>query len=114
LAARARIPAHARGLKKYRDRWSPVSKIADNEHTAASLGDSEKLSVKDSPRDAIPALDHEPDEGRECESVVGRKDSGDVLPNHPAGADSASKAKKLDGQVTTRVIQSSSSAGDGE
>lgn len=117
--ARSRIPVQARALKKYRRRWSPVSKMSDNEDTIASLGNTEALSVKYSPTEAIPALNHAGEEVLEGSAVivgegVSRKDAGDVLPNHPAGAESASKEKKLDGQVTTRVIQSSSSSGDGE
>ena len=88
--------------------------MADSEDSTTTLGNSEPLSVQHSPRDAIPAVNHEAEEGREGVSVVSRKDAGHVLPNHPAGAESSSKEKKLDGQVTTRVIQSSSSSGDGK
>lgn len=88
--------------------------MPDNEDSTATLRNSEALSVEHSPSDAIPAPDHEPEEGRKGVSVVSGKDSRDVLPNHPSGAESTSKEQKLDGQVTTRVIQTSSSSGDGE
>jgi hypothetical protein len=68
--ARSRIPAHARALKKYRDRWSPVSKISDNEDATSSLGHAEVLSVEHSVGDAIPDVDHELDERTECSSVI--------------------------------------------
>jgi len=40
------MPAQAVALKKYRCGTSPVSKMADNEHTMAALGHSEVLSVE--------------------------------------------------------------------
>src|SRR5690606_37491247 len=43
LSARRRMPRQAVALKKYRCGSSPVSKMSDNEHTAASLGHSEVL-----------------------------------------------------------------------
>jgi hypothetical protein len=55
-SARRRIPRHAFGLKKY-FRGTSVSKTSDNEHAAPALGDSEILSVKNPPGDAIPAFD---------------------------------------------------------
>jgi hypothetical protein len=57
-------------LKKNRCGTAPVSKVSDNEHTAAALGHSEVLSVKDSVSDAIPELDHAPDNGTEVPSSV--------------------------------------------
>jgi hypothetical protein len=88
--------------------------MADNEDSTATLGDSGKLSVERSVGEPIPAFDHEPEEGREGSSGVIRQNSGDVLPNHPTGAESASKEKKFDGQVTTWIIQSRSLSCDGE
>lgn len=52
-------------LKKYRCGTSPVSKTSDNEHTAASLGHSEVLSVKHAERDAVGIGDPR-DEARVC------------------------------------------------
>jgi hypothetical protein len=48
--ARRRIPAHAFALKKYFG-GTFSSKVCDNEHATATLGDSKILSVKNSPRD---------------------------------------------------------------
>lgn len=54
-SARRRIPAQAFALKEYRCGASQI-RMSDKEHTAASLGHSEELSVKSSPRERIPAL----------------------------------------------------------
>jgi len=70
LSARRRIPAQAFGLKKNRSGTVPVSKVADNEHTAASLGHSEILSVQDSVAHAIPEFDHAPEDGTKVPSSV--------------------------------------------
>lgn len=62
--ARARIPRHAFGLKKYLGRCSPVvSKTSDNDDATASLGDSEVLSVQHSVCEPIPAFCQAPEDG---------------------------------------------------
>ena len=50
FSARRSIPAHVLELKKNLCGIKVVSSTCDNEHTAASLGHSEILGVKDSPR----------------------------------------------------------------
>jgi hypothetical protein len=106
------MPLQAVALKKNRCGTAPVSKVSDNEHTAASLGHSKELSVKDSVGDAIPEFDHAPEYGTKIPPSVGRQDAGDVLPNQPLGPCSVSKAEKLKGQVTTVIIQSASKSCD--
>src|SRR5690606_39916886 len=54
FAARRRMPRQAVALKKNRCGAAPLSKVSDNEHTTASLGHSEVLSVKNSVREPIP------------------------------------------------------------
>jgi hypothetical protein len=44
--------------------------MSDNEDAAPSLGYSEKLSVKNSVGDPIPAFDQHPEEGSKRPSVV--------------------------------------------
>ena len=51
-SARRMIPAQAFALKKYLGGMEPCSSTCDNEHTAASLGQSEVLGVKNSPSDS--------------------------------------------------------------
>lgn len=51
FSARRSIPAHAVPLKKNLGGIEPFSSTCDNEHTAASLGQGEKLGVEDAPRD---------------------------------------------------------------
>jgi hypothetical protein len=67
--ARRRIPSAAFGLKKYLDRSGRVSKTSDNEDAAASLGDSEELSVQHSVGEPMPALAHCPEDGTHCAPV---------------------------------------------
>ena len=114
FAARRRIPAQARGLKKYRCGTAPVSKVSDNEHTAASLGHSEVLSVKDSVGPPVPEFLQRREEGAKGPPPVRRQDSGDVFPDNPPGTESANHSEIDEGQLTTRISQSSSESGDGE
>jgi hypothetical protein len=138
LAARRRIPAQALGLKKYRCRWAPVSKISDKEHTLPSLRDgtrvrfhSDMLSVQDTPACRIPALLQGVEEGPEItvfvtfpssirDSLILRRTgpagmcARDILPYEPPGTKSLSKETKVERQIAARVIQPASLAGDGE
>jgi hypothetical protein len=50
-AARRRIPAQALGLKQNRRSISPVSRIADKEHSLAPLRQSEPLRIQSCPLD---------------------------------------------------------------
>jgi hypothetical protein len=52
------MPLQAVALKKNRRGKSPISKVSDNEHTAASLCHSEVLSVKNSVGEPIPEFSH--------------------------------------------------------
>jgi hypothetical protein len=70
LAARRSIPAQAFALKKNRCGTSPVSKVSDNEHTAAALGHSEVLSVKHSIGEPIPEFCQAPEDGTKVPSSV--------------------------------------------
>jgi hypothetical protein len=64
------MPRQAVALKKYRCGSSPVSKTSDNEHAAASLWNSEVLSVKNAEGVPIPELPQEPEEGTKVPSSV--------------------------------------------
>jgi hypothetical protein len=99
FSARRSIPAHAIELKKNRCGIEVVSSTCDNEHTTASLGHSEILGIKDSPRDCsflsnnntsgwplpVWAGDRIIFAGKRTKEatkgvVFGAKDSGDVFP----------------------------------
>jgi len=67
--ARRKIPLAPLGLKQYFARCGPVSKTADNEHTVASLGYAEVLSVQHSVGPPIPALPQRPDDGTHSSPV---------------------------------------------
>jgi hypothetical protein len=62
------MPLQAVALKKNRCGTSPVSKISDNEHTAAALRYSEELSVKHSVGEPIPEFDQAPEDGTKVPS----------------------------------------------
>jgi hypothetical protein len=110
------------GVKEYRGGTSPVaSRMSDNEDTPASLRDSpskafhsDMLSVQHPPGNTIPAVCQEPEEGAKVPSAAAGQNTGDVLPDHPAGAQVASQAAKVDGQIAARVIQAKTSARDRE
>jgi hypothetical protein len=106
------MPAQARWLKKYRCGTSPVSKIADNEHTLASLGQSEILSVQNSVSEPIPEFAQPSEEGAKVPSSRRRQDAGDVLPKNPTGAQPISQSQKFKGQVAACVGHASSQSGD--
>ncbi|MEN9418397.1 MAG: hypothetical protein RI988_2017, partial [Pseudomonadota bacterium] len=68
-SARRRIPRQAVALKKYRGGTLPASSsVSDNEHTAASLGHSEVLSVQHSVGEAIPEVFQRPEDGTKVPS----------------------------------------------
>jgi len=113
-AARRSIPAQALALKKYRRGTTPVSKMSNKEDATAALGHSEETSVQHSPSATIPEFNQRPEDGCKIPSAVRRQNTGDVFPDDPARPQSASKLAKLDGQVTTRIIQALSSSGDRE
>ena len=67
FSARRSIPAHAVELKKYAGGIEPRTSTCDNEHTAASLGQSDKLGVENPP----------------CDCPFGSKHSTSVCPFSP-------------------------------
>ena len=69
FSARRRIPAHAFGLKKNLGGTS-VSKMSDNEHSTASLGDSEVASVQHSVGPPIPEIAQRPEDVSHVPSSV--------------------------------------------
>jgi hypothetical protein len=115
FSARRRIPAQAFGLKKNRCGTLPESSsMSDNKHTAAALGHAEELSVKNPVGEPIPELCQHPEEGRKVPSSSTRQNSGDVLPDHPTGANSASQRAKLKHEVAARIIQPLAESRDAE
>jgi hypothetical protein len=52
------MPRQAVALKKNRCGSSPISKVSDNEHSAAALCHSKVLSVKNSVGEPIPEFSH--------------------------------------------------------
>jgi hypothetical protein len=108
------MPRQAVALKKYRCGTAPVSKTSDNEHTLAPLCQSGVLSVQNPVGEPIPELAQHPEEGAKVPSSVTGQDTGDVLPNQPAGAIPCSNGTKGKHEVATRVVQSLSKSRDAE
>jgi hypothetical protein len=75
-----------------------ASKTRDNEHATASLGDSEALSVQDSPRHAIPAPLHFVDESGEVAPFVGTEETKDVFQHEPPRSSLLHKVKESEGE----------------
>jgi len=88
--------------------------MSDKEHSTASLGNSEILSIKDSPAETIPAFVKRSEDGTKRPSAVDRQCSRNIFPNDPTGQKFASQPAKLEGKVTAFVIESSAEAGDTE
>lgn len=69
--ARSRIPRADALVKQYGSSWADIgSNMSDNEHTAASLGHSEELSVENSPRQSVPAVFQRGEERSEGAAAV--------------------------------------------
>jgi hypothetical protein len=56
-----------------------VLERGDNKDSATSLGDPEMPSVEHPPRDAIPELDHFPEEATEIASAIATEEPRDVF-----------------------------------
>ena len=106
LSARRRIPAHAFGLKEYFAGTPDVSTTSDNEHAAASLWNSEVLSVKHAPGDAIPEFPQRPDDGAHVPPPVRRQKARDVFEQKPRGRAFASDATELPEESASLSSQS--------
>lgn len=89
------IPSQALELKEYVGGAS-VSKMADNEHTAASLGHSEELRVQYPPRQTVPELVQRGQQASESLPALDRERSRDVLPHEPSRANLANASNVLE------------------
>jgi hypothetical protein len=103
LAVRFRIPEQATGVKKYLSGTGPVSKTSHNVEAAASLGDSEILSVKNAPRQPIPALGKEREDCFDGFPELSRKKAGYVLEDEPSGLRLINQANKFQGKVGSGI-----------
>jgi hypothetical protein len=90
------------------------SRMCDNEHARASLGDSEKLSVQHSVGEPIPEFRQTPEEGAERPSLVNRQGAGDVFPDNPPRRKCSSQSKELQRQASSSVGKTLSDSSDGE
>jgi hypothetical protein len=59
--------------------------MSDNEHSAATLGDSEELAIENAPRYAIPAFVQRIEDDSEVQSLRGTKQAWNVLEEEPLG-----------------------------
>jgi hypothetical protein len=106
FCALRRIPRAALALKK--NLWGTgLSNTSDNEQTTAALGDSEKLAVKDTPANPIPAFDHENAlDFCKVSSVVRTEKSGNILKQEPSGSKLLQESRKLVKESCTRPGES--------
>src|SRR5690606_6699561 len=109
-SARRSIPFAAFGLKKYLDGTGCVSKTSDNEHTTASLGHSEVLSVKHTVGVPIPEFRQRPEDGSHVPPSVRRQKSRDVLDDHPTGTELIKDTSELEEESGSLSSQSSTAS----
>jgi hypothetical protein len=72
------------------------------------------LSVQHSVGEPIPEFDQRPEEGTKVPPSSRRQDTGDVLPDDPAGLEFVSQSKKGESEVAPRVGESFAESGDRE
>jgi len=77
--------------------------MSDNEHTLASLGQAEVLSVENSVGEPIPELAQRPEDGTKVPSAVGGQDAGDVFPDDPPGAKNINQRHEGQRKVASMV-----------
>jgi hypothetical protein len=112
FAARRKIPAAALGLKQYLDRCGPVSKTSGKEDAAAPLGDSEPLSIQNSPRHAIPEVIQAGEDRAEVAAAVDRKEPRHILAKEPAGACLSQEPHDVPPQARPWVSQAAATPGN--
>lgn len=66
--------------------------MSDNEHSTASLGDSEVACIEHSPRDAVPEVGQRAQHDAEVPTIVRGEQPGYVLEEQPGGAKSVSES----------------------
>jgi hypothetical protein len=126
------MPEQARALKKYFSGIGPVSRTEDKEHTLASLGQAEVLSVQNTPGGrSFGSADHararppflnfkgfiSANKGSEeaPKSIVcGAENSGDVLPDCVSWSNSANCSDVFKRKVPPWIVQTLAKAGDRE
>jgi hypothetical protein len=110
FSALRKIPCAALGLKKnLLGTW--LSKTSDNEHTSASLGDSEVLRVKHTPRQTITEFIQGFEDDSEIVSVSRRKEAGHVFENKPSRPKLSQDSDNLPEQAALSAAQSCSFSG---
>lgn len=90
------------------------SKMSDNEHSTAPLGNSEVSRVQHSPRNAIPELGQRREKDGEIPSTVRGKESGNILNEEPAWAKSVNDSGELEEEGRPLALEARPSASDGE
>jgi hypothetical protein len=113
LSARRSIPAAAFGLKKYFG-WTWGSKMSDNVDTAASLGHSEILAIKHSPRQAIPAFGKRFEDDPHVLTLLRRQETKNILDKEPSGFEKCDHTGELEEESTAFPCESSPLASDRE
>jgi hypothetical protein len=88
--------------------------MSDDEDPAASLGDSEILSVKNPPGQPIPALGERLDNRLEYLSLVNKQDIRHILPDEPDRLKLRSQSDKLQRKISPRVAEAQALPGNGE
>jgi hypothetical protein len=88
--------------------------MCDNEDPTTTLGDSEVLSVKNSPRKPKPELPQGREEAVEISSPRRCENARNVFPQNPFGFDAVSQRQKCECEISSWVFESFSKACDAE
>jgi hypothetical protein len=89
-------------------------KTADNEHSTASLGDSEVASVQSSPRNAIPEFLHFIEKPSKISAVARTEETWDVFQHDPFRSALLNKVKIGEGEAGALACKSSPLSCDAE
>jgi hypothetical protein len=87
------MPADAFALKENLA-GAVFDKTCDNEHSTASLGDSEVSRIESSPRDRVPEFIHFTEESSKVAALRGREESEDVFQHQPPRSTSLHKVEE--------------------
>ena len=113
FSARRRMPRAAFGLKKNRGGTRP-STMADNEHAAPSLGDSEMLAVQYPVGPPVPAVFQSFEQRPEVAPTARAKKPWNILKQQPSGLQDVGHPQELPEEPAALSSEAGPLPGDGE
>jgi hypothetical protein len=86
--------------------------MSDNEHSAATLGDSEELAIENAPRHTVPEFVQRIEDDSEIKSLIGRKQAWNVLDEEEPRLEFSDDSGELEEQAASLSGESRSSPSD--